>query len=1076
MKRLKFILGIFITLVVTAAIIDKDPVMPSDVASEYNKINTKLDYNQDVKPILSDKCFACHGPDKAKQKAGLRLDIMKAAYGELPESPGKYAIYPGNLNKSEVFHRIVSSDPEYVMPSINSHLSLTAKEKAILAKWIYQGAEYQPHWAFVKPKKIDPPVLDGIYATNHPIDQFVRAKLRDLNLQPTKKANKELLLRRLSLDIIGLPPTINEIDAFLNDSSKNAYEKQVDRLLKTPHYGERMASDWLDLARFADSHGYTVDKIRDMSPYRDWVIEAFNNNMPYDRFVKEQLAGDLMPNPTKSMIIATAFNRNHPQNTEGGIVEEEFQTEYVMDRTNTFGEALMAMSVGCARCHDHKYDPISQKNYYEMFSFFNNVLEAGQIAYNDDLPTPTLLLPTEQQDEIIHYLTNNIATQEKITSEKKQQSHNVAMDWVNNFGYRHLITQQMPTIGLQARFLLNGNLRNQLDTAIVGEMKHEAGQNGDKPVFAADRGGKVLSLDGDVYLDLFPVGVFRKSAPFSIGMWVWIPKTMKEGVIFHKNEGERLYNFKGFHVYLKNNRFEILMAHTAPSNAIIKLSENDVPREKWIYLTLTYDGSSRAVGFNLHQNGTQLSMEVIKDKLYKDIIYYRKNEPALQVGGWWRGVGFKDGKVSDVTVYNRMLSTLEIQWLANGQSSVEWLKKAPQQLSATEKEMLANYYVEAIDTAVQKEMAILQNLRNGLSDSTKNIKEIMVMEEMSKPKKTTILARGQYNQPLQQVFPNTPTDILPYTAQFPKNRLGLANWLMHEDHPLTSRVAVNRLWQQFFGTGLVKTAENFGNQGEMPSNQALLDWLAVTFRTSGWDIKKMIKLMVLSETYQQDSYTSPTLRELDPENRWLGRGPSNRLTAEMMRDNMLTASGLLKPTIGGSSFKPYQPAGLWEINNSSYKADSSDAMYRRSLYIIAKRSVPNPTMASFDASERSYCLSRRQKTNTPLQALVTLNDPGFIEAAKVLGETMSKEKDPSKAIAETFRKLTGQLPKAKELELLLSVRKAAIERFNNSPEKTKGWLTAGIYTIDKKLDAATIAANAEVASIIMNSDATITKR
>jgi hypothetical protein len=350
------------------------------------------------------------------------------------------------------------------------------------------------------------------------------------------------------------------------------------------------------------------------------------------------------------------------------------------------------------------------------------------------------------------------------------------------------------------------------------------------------------------------------------------------------------------------------------------------------------------------------------------------------------------------------------------------------------------------------------------------------MEEMSKPKKTSILARGQYNQPLQQVFPNTPNDILPFTAQFPKNRLGLVNWLLHEDHPLTSRVAVNRLWQQFFGTGLVKTAENFGNQGEMPSNQALLDWLAVTFRTSGWDIKKIIKLIVTSETYQQDSYTSPALRDVDPENRWLGRGPSNRLTAEMMRDNMLTASGLLKTTIGGESFKPYQPAGLWEINNSSYKADSTDAMYRRSLYIIAKRSVPNPTMASFDASERSYCLSRRQKTNTPLQALVTLNDPGFLEAAKVLGETMTKENDASKAISDTYRKLTGRLPAIKEMELLLSVQKAAIERYNKSPEKTKGWLTAGIYPIDKKLDAATIAANAEVASIIMNADATITKR
>ncbi len=387
------------------------PDLPDDVQIAYDELPEKLDYNQHVKPVLSDKCFACHGPDKAKQKAGLRLDLKEAAYGKLSKNPGKVAIDPGDLAGSEFFHRIMSDDPDYMMPTKESHLNLTAKEKAILIKWIEDGAEYKPHWAFVKPEKAELPEVKKSDWVKNPVDNFILAKLEQEKLNPSKEADKELLLRRVSLDLTGLPPTIEEIDAFLKDNSANAYEKQVDRLLNSPHYGEKMAVDWLDLARFADSHGYTVDRLRDMSPYRDWVINAFNKNMHYDQFVQWQLAGDLMPKPTKEMIIATAFNRNHQQNMEGGVVEQEFQTEYVIDRTNTFGDAMLGISVGCAKCHDHKYDPISQKNYYQLFSFFNNVKEAGQISWDDALPTPTLMLPTDQQEKMLRFIQyKNIVT------------------------------------------------------------------------------------------------------------------------------------------------------------------------------------------------------------------------------------------------------------------------------------------------------------------------------------------------------------------------------------------------------------------------------------------------------------------------------------------------------------------------------------------------------------------------------------------------------------------------------------------------------------------------------------------
>ena len=1055
--------------------------LPVDVADAYKNLPTVLDYNQHVKPILSDKCFSCHGPDKAKQKAGLRLDLAEAAYGPLPESPGKVAISRKNLKKSEVFHRIISTDPTYLMPLPKSHLTLSAHEKAVLIKWIEDGAVYQPHWAFVKPKKSNLPLLKktSAFSVINEIDNFIISRLEQEKLKPAKEASKEILLRRLSLDLTGLAPNLDEIDAFLNDKSADAYEKQVDRLLNSPHYGEKMAVDWLDLARFADSHGYTVDRLRDMSPYRDWVIRSFNENMPYDTFIHQQLAGDLMKNknggpPTKEMIIATAFNRNHPQNLEGGIVEEEFQTEYVMDRTNTFGEAFMAIPVGCARCHDHKFDPVSQKNYYELYSFFNNVREAGQIAWNDDLPTPTLLLPTAEQEKILKFINNSISEQEKKVAEIQLLASSEFDKWLQAESYKGLIKSTIPQFGLQGFYDFEDSLRNSINHKQTGVMRRDAGTL-DKPIFEKTAKGTALLLDGDVYADLKDVGIFRKSDAFSVGIWANIPKEMKEGVIFHKSNAERLYNFKGYHLYLKNNKLEITMAHTAPSNAITKLSIKEVPRDKWIQLTMTYDGASKANGFRLFLDGSEMPMETVIDQLYKDINFHTKSEPALQIGGWWRGLGFKGGKVDDVVVYNRLLTPYEIKILARKADWNSIVKKSTSELSADDKFILKDYYLATSNNEVLEAQKVLQNRWLMLSDSTEKIAEIMVMQEMSKPKITHLLNRGQYDAPGEEVKPNTPKDIFPYPNNLPKNRYGLAQWLTNENHPLTARVAVNRLWQNFFGIGIVKTAEDFGNQGEMPSHPELLDWLAVTFRED-WDIKKLSKKIVMSATYRQESGTTKENRERDPENRFLSHGPANRLSAEMIRDNALLASGLLNTKIGGKSVKPYQPDGLWEINSTHYTQDSSEAIYRRSLYVIVKRSVPNPTLGTFDASSRSYCVVRRQKTNTPLQALVTLNDPTFIEAAKVMGESMARESDSRKAIVNAYRKLTGKTPSDREIELLAVMQKIEYENFKKNPDKQKGWIKTGLYKIDTNLERALVAANAVIASTIMNSDATFTKR
>lgn len=1047
------------------------PDLPEDVAAVYQTLPEKLDYNKDIKPVLSDKCFACHGPDKAKQKAGLRLDLPESAFGDLPENPGKVAIDPGNPEGSELFRRILSKDPEYMMPSPESHLKLSAKEKAVLIKWISKGAKYKPHWAFVKPEEHDVPVADKGAVTHNQIDNFILKRLEQEGLKASPEADKELLLRRLSLDLTGLPPTLQEIDAFLKDKSPNAYEKQVDRLLRSPHYGEKMAVDWLDVARYADSHGYTVDRLRDMSPYRDWVINAFNNNFPYDKFIQWQLAGDLMPQPTREMLIATAFNRNHPQNMEGGIIEQEFQSEYVVDRTNTFGEAFLAISVGCAKCHDHKFDPVSQKSYYELFSFFNNVKEAGQISWDDALPTPTLMLPDKEKEALLQYMQRCVGQQEqKLAAEKEQANTSGFEQWLQSGAYRKLANEQIPAAGLQAYYTLdNAAFKNSAASQQAGSMKRETGQAGDAPVFTEGHQGKALVLNGDTWLDLGRTGIFRRSTPFSVGIWVNIPKALKEGVIFHKSQAERLYNFRGYHLYLKDDRLEVNMAHTAPSNAITRISKVPAPKDRWIQLTLTYDGSSKAAGLQLYMDGQPLPMETTMDQLTKDILFINGSQPGLQIGGWWRGLGFKNGKADDVLVYNRVLTPYEIRIIAG---KAKW----PDHLSDDALQALRDYYVSAVDPTMLKARAELQQLRTTLADSTEDVPELMVMQEMPKPKKTHILLRGNYDALGEEVFPNTPEAILPFPKKLPKNRYGLALWLTDKDNPLTARVVVNRIWQNFFGTGLVKTSGDFGNQGEMPSHPELLDWLAIHFRESGWNMKQLNKMIVMSASYRQDSRASAIAREKDPENRLLSHGPAYRMTAEMIRDNALMASGLMDLQIGGKSVKPYQPEGLWEINNTSYTRDTGNAVYRRSLYVVIKRSVPNPTLATFDAGSRSYCVVRRQQTNTPLQALVTLNDPTFVEASRVLGEQITKTGNGSQGIIDTYRKLTGRTPAAQEIALLTKLRDAEQAKFSAHPAKAKGWLHTGQYVADKKLDAALLAANAVVANTILNSDAALTKR
>ncbi|MDH3650488.1 MAG: DUF1553 domain-containing protein, partial [Saprospiraceae bacterium] len=934
------------------------------------------------------------------------------------------------------------------------------------------------HWAFIKPELRSEPTSFNIEWGHNTIDNFILAKVEAIDRRPSKEADKETLLRRVAFDVTGLPPSLNDMNQFLVDQSPGAYESVVDRLLASPQYGERMATDWLDVARFADTHGYTVDRYRDMSPWRDWVIKAFNDNMSYDQFVLWQLAGDLLDAPTREQLIATGFNRNHQQNMEGGIVPEEFRVEYVADRTNTLGTAFMGLTMECARCHDHKFDPISQKEYYQLFGFFNNVNESGQISFNDAMPVPTILLTDQETDETLKFLSGQIEKTKAEMHEIEEASKDELQRWFEQGRSRILHELKGLPDNLVARYRLNS-------IPFINSMKHSQEAHMEQQfvstqiipqlVEGVEKMG--LKLDGDAWLDLDQVGVFDRASPFSIGIWVKIPERLENGVLFHKGEGAILYNFRGYHLALKDNRLELMMAHTAPDNAIIEYV-NDIPRERWTHLMMTYDGTSSAEGLQLYVDGTEVQTEVATDNLYKDILfgYSTQSEPGLQIGARWRGIGAKGTIVDEIMVFDRQLNSLEVLQTVDPSSLAKMLQKSVDSLSVDEVEALHAFYLQHHVPARKTKLSQLHKLRQEVNEVVDTVQEAMVMREMPQPRATYVLNRGQYDVPLDKVEPGTPVNILPFPDSLSRNRLGLATWLTSPDHPLTARVLVNRIWQQFFGKGLVSTAEDFGSQGSLPTHVELLDWLAVDFQSADWDIKRLVKMIVMSATYRQSSIGEATDRMDDPENLYLSRGPSLRLTAEMVRDNALTASGLLVRKIGGPSVRPYQPEGLYAIQGTTYQQDSGEELYRRSMYTFWKRTIPNPTQSTFDAPTRANCTVRRQKTSTPLQALVLLNDPIYLECAKVIGEQISKSVDASEGIKTAFRKLTGRHPHETEMKILLSLREEELIKFVEYPERRKGLLEIGSYAISGSIDPSQVAANTVVASTILNADATLIKR
>ncbi len=1024
------------------------------------QLPTVVDYNFHVKPILSDRCFACHGPDQANQEAGLRLDTPEGAFGALTESEG-HAIVAGDLAQSAVYHRIMASDPDSIMPPPASNLTLTAYEKDVIIRWIEQGAEWKEHWSFTAPELPELPDVHQAEWIHTPIDHFVLARLEQEGLAPAPEATKEKLLRRVTFDLTGLPPTLSEIDNFLADDAPGAYEKVVNRLLASPHYGERMAPMWLDLARYADSHGYQDDRPRTMWPWRDWVVRAFNENLPYDQFATWQLAGDLLPDATYEQQLATGFNRNHAITQEGGVIPEEYLAEYAADRTNTFATTFLGLTVECARCHDHKYDPISQKDYYQLFAFFNNISEAAQIDYRDQAPQPAIRMQDAELEAQKAFVDSVIAALEQQVDELEQRP-------VDSYQPGAAVSSALNTEdGLTAHFPLNVLENEQfLDQTEQRPARMNVGLSPEiaPPEPVAGWKGNALRFNGANFLTLGDIADFEQHDRFSIGAWVLSTHEYKQraGLLSRRNGEIRR---QGYDLTLtKDNQLSLRLIHEDDSVYLEVTTKSAVPDQRWSHVLATYDGSGRAAGVELYIDGKVQAVRVLHDNLDQTASLLNGND--FLVGHWNHRnqttdtYGFTGGSIDEVRIYQRTLTPLEVRQVAAASAT-----------PSAEDEYV--HYLARHHLGYQRAVQQLDSLRR----IDLEIPHVMVMQEQEERTQTYLLERGAYDAPGDSVFPSTPKVLLPFEEEYPPNRQGLARWLTDPQHPLTARVAVNRFWQLYFGQGLVQTPGDFGNQGALPTHPALLDWLAVHFIASGWDMKALQKTIVMSATYRQSAAVDSEEHRRDPNNLLLARGPNTRLTGEMFRDNALATSGLLSTKVGGKWVKPYQPAGIWEamanqIGENKYRPSQGEGLYRRSLYTYWKRTIPPPTMVMFDAPERAVCVAKRQSTSTPLQSLALLNDPQYVEAARKLAERMLTEggEHTEQQIAYGFRLLTSRAPQPEELAVLVSLHQQKLASYQAQPTEAEALLRVGDSNYSTRFSEVQLAALAVVANTLFNLD------
>jgi len=1018
-----------------------------------------VSFDREIRPILSDSCFTCHGPDEAQRSSGLRLDQRDGLFSE---RSGGRVVSPGNVEASLLLQRILSADPDLQMPPPESQRHLTDGQKQLLSRWIQQGAKWSEHWAFVRPQAQAPPRTGNPGWCRNPIDQFVLARLESAGLRPATEADRRTLIRRVSLDLTGLPPKLSEVEAFVADESPDAWERVVDGLLASQAYGEHMAVAWLDAARYADTSGYQNDGPRSMWRWRDWVIEAFNRNLPFDQFTVEQIAGDLLEEPTLEQRIATGFNRNHRGNAEGGIIPEEYQVEYVADRVDTTFAVWQGLTMGCARCHDHKYDPLSQREYYQVFAWFNNLPESGRAIKEGNSP-PLLKAPLPAQQRQLRELEQRVAEAEQRIRELQPELSSAVERWSFTAEARGE-PDWVLTDGLQQAYRLSGSLESD------GGQLLTLSPAGVEPQWTAWSGRQAILLDGGGMLESSGAGAFGYFDRFTLS--AWIRPEAGSGTVLSRmipvEQGE------GYSVHLQDGRVQVNLVKRWLDDAIRVESESVLPAGQWVHLAVVYDGSRLATGIHLYVNGVDVPLAVRLDRLNQTFAV--KAEPFRVGGGHSR---FR-GAVSEVRIYGRDLSSEEVQLLAVSESVAEIAGRGVGERNVGQRRKLETVWLERhADVVLRGVFERLPALRRQQRELDDQIPTVMVMQELPTPRETRVLQRGQYDRPGELVQPGVPAAFAGNFAGRHGNRLDLARWLVSGENPLTARVAVNRFWQRYFEFGLVRTTEDFGSQGEAPVYPELLDWLALEFQRIGWDMKALQRLIVTSATYRQSSRQSSELLAIDPDNRLLARGARRRLSAEVVRDQALSLSGLLTRSIGGPSVKPYQPEGLWKeiATDMEYEQSRGADLYRRSLYTYWKRTVAPPLMVTFDAASREACTVSRGRTNTPLQALALLNDVTFLEAARVLAqrELQAEAKSAVERIERMFCAVTLRLPTARELEILCARYERNVEVYRRQPEAALALIRAGESGVPETLNAGELAAFTTVASVLLNLDEVITR-
>ena len=1024
-------------------------------------------YNRDIRPILADNCFACHGPDSASRKADLRLDRREVAI-EMG------AFVPGNPAESELVKRITSDDADTVMPPPASHKSLKPEQKKLLADWIAAGAEYQPHWSFIAPAKLAVPDVQDKAWPKNPIDSFILSKLESAGLHPAAEADRRTLARRASLDLTGLPPEPADVEAFVGDAAPDAYERFVDKMLATPQWGEHRGRYWLDSARYADTHGIHFDNFREGWAYRDWVINALNRNLPFDQFTIEQLAGDLLPNRTLDQLIASGFNRCNMPTHEGGVIPEEYLVLYTRDRTETVSQVWLGMTAGCAVCHDHKFDPLSQREFYEMAAFFNNTTQGAMDGNIKDTP-PVIVVPTLEDRQAWEQLPGQLAAAQQQIDSRRAAARGEFDGWLAQAAPA-TIEAKLVSAGLAFYAPLGESAGNVLAVSVDGQPRPVT--LGGEPAW--DTGvtaTKAFKSRPEAVMEVAAAGDFEKDQSFTCSAWVKVPRENVSGAMVARMDEAN--DHRGWDMWLDKGRPAAHIVHKWPGDALKVIGKKPLKPEKWQYVTIAYDGSGKADGMKVYVDGAIQEVEVAANSLTNSI----RTTVPLKLAQRSTGSRVDDLSLQDLRLYNRALQPGEIAQLSSATRAAYLVGKPAEGRSPSEVEELYGWWLDAVDSTFQQ----LTSRKRELDASEAAIKSRATIAHVAQEKTDAptafILYRGDYDKRRDEVKADTPDILPPYPAELPRNRLGYAQWLLRPEHPLTARVTVNRFWQEVFGAGLVKTTGEFGVAGELPTHPELLDWMAVDFRENGWDMKRFFRQLVLSATYRQSAATTPEKLEKDPQNRLLARGPRFRMDAEMVRDYGLSASGLLVRKLGGPSVRPYQPDGVWEAvamigsNTRDYKPDSGENLYRRSMYTFWKRAAPPASMEIFNAPSREQCTVRRERTNTPLQALATLNDPQLVESARRLAERALREGGENDVSRIDFvaKRLLARALTAEEQPLVERSLAALADYYREHGDDAKQVITVGESQPDAGLDAGALAAWTMLANELMNLDEVLNK-